>query len=141
LASLSNAERQRRFRERRKSQLHDDPSEVSRLREENARLRAALRMRSPSAEVAPLTPDQDDQRDLLIGDLLSDRSWTKLPRRTAQPTKFLGMTREGWVSVTPELQEYFGLTKAIETAQRIAQLQLHGHYAAGRRLLRKDWFS
>src|SRR5437016_359528 len=104
LPSLSNAERQRRFRERRKSQLEDHPGEVSRLREENAQVRAALRARCDEP-AASLTPEQEEKRKLLIADLLSDRSWGKLSRQQPQ---FMGMSREAWMMAQPELLEHFG---------------------------------
>jgi hypothetical protein len=132
MAFLTNAERQRLFRERRKAQLQDHPSEASRLREENDRLRAALRIRSQETGRVALTAEQEGQRDLLIGDLLSDRSWEKLPRKT--PPKFMGMTREEWMHTKSEVQEHFGLAKAIETAGRIMRLELHSKVEnAGRR--------
>jgi hypothetical protein len=131
MATMSNAERQRRFRERRKSQLENDPGEISRLLEENARLRAALRMQNATTVV--LTPEQEYQRGLIIGDLLSDRSWARLPRK--KPPTFMGMTRESWMHAQPELVEYFGLTKAIETAGRLMQLELHSNVVmTGRRV-------
>jgi hypothetical protein len=129
--SLSNAERQRRFRERRKSQLEDNPGEVSRLREENAQLRAVLRSRCDEP-AASLTPEQEEKRKLLIADLLSDRSWGKLSRR--QQPQFMEMSRETWMAAQPELLEHFGLTKVVETARRIMQLDLHTHHIdTGRR--------
>jgi hypothetical protein len=132
MAFLTNAERQRLFRERRKLQLQDDPAEASRLREENNRLRAALRMRSQDIGSVALTEEQEAQRAMLIGDLLSDRSWENLPRKA--PPKFMGMTREEWMHMKLEVQEHFGLAKAIETARRIMQLELHSKVEnAGRR--------
>jgi len=137
MPALSNAERQRRFRERRDLQLRNDPSEIACLREENERIRASLRKeRSWRVVAGNLTEEQEAERHLLIGDLLSTRPWGRRPRRA--PPLFMGLDRDAWLLMRPELQAHFGFAEIVEQAHEMMQADLHASYHRSGRRIRKS---
>jgi len=139
MPAISNADRQRRFRERVKHRLASEPNELTRLHAENARLRASIDALRRVSRLGGLTHEQEIARGQLLADLLSPRAWWR--RAAKPPPAFMGYTREGWMSAPKELRDYFGLTDTIEAAYEIMQRDLHKHMERrGRRMKhRRSW--
>jgi len=111
--SLTNAQRQRLFRQRRQSQVAGTDTEAARLALENAQLKAAIRaLRKHGAGPFSLTEQQHLDRAEVMADLISDRSWWRKPRK--QAPLFMGFNRDGWTSMPAELKEHCGLSDAIK---------------------------
>lgn len=139
MPAISNADRQRRYRQRVKDRLAEEPNELTRLHAENARLRASIDALRRISRVGGLTREQEIDRAQLLADLLSPRAWW---RKAARPVPaFMGYTREGWMSAPKELRDYFGLTETVDAAYDIMQRDLHKHMdRRGRRLKeRRSW--
>ena len=113
--ALSNAQRQRRFRQRRETREQaaraHDASEIERLRGEILHLRArnvVLKMEL-ERDSAKLSPAQIEDRGVISCDEMfpfpQDRS--TLPR-------FMGWDRLDWVRAPDEMVRHFDMTEAVE---------------------------
>jgi hypothetical protein len=140
MPSMTNAERQRRYRERRQMQIEGGETEASRLLQENALLKSALanmRKFDRDGGLSSLTEQQSFQRAAMIADLLSDRPWWRRSRKT--PVTFMGHTRDDWLSPwMSELAAHFGLTPIVAQARRKRDLDLEKNAKRADRRLRAD---
>src|SRR5437870_1150330 len=123
MPSLSNAERQRLYRQRVKDRFESEPNELTRLNAENARLRASIPQLRRKSDLPALTPEQEVERAALIADLTSSRPWWRKAR--IKPPSFMGWSRENWLQAPDELLAHFGLVESVALAQRKMQLDLH----------------
>jgi hypothetical protein len=137
MPALSNAERQRRHRQRVSDQLSGDASETTRLRNENVRLREAFALVRRSRSAIALDEQQERQFQDIVADLTSDRAWWR--RSRTAPATFMGYTRDQWLMAPAELIAFFGLTDAVANARVKMRRSIHSNLEQrARRLSPKD---